>query len=273
VECAKKLSIRSMIKVEDIAFERPKNVMKKMQRSIEQRSNAKALNAADQIFVVNRYVAKQAQELYGVAADKIIIAPNGVNIDRFRVNRKGDPGKTVVFTGVMYYHRGLDFLIENASQIIEQNSDVKFRLVGAGPEKDKLQKLVSEKKIGQYFEFTGWVGWHEIPQILADAAIGLGPLKRTDVTRQAIPIKVLEYMASGLPVVALTETLPNDVLRHMENGYHVSDGEDFVEKVTKLLKDKDLNINMGVMSREIVEKEFDWKIVVGKMFRNYKTRM
>jgi len=269
VQCAKKLSIPSLVKVEDIAFEKPKGIVKKIQRGIEKGSNAKALNAADHVFVANDYVARQASELYGVSNGKISILPNGVNTDRFKPTRK-EQGKTIVFTGVMYYHRGLDFLIEHAPKIIERNTDVKFRLVGAGPELDKLQELVSAKRLEQYFEFTGWVGWQKIPKMLADATVGIGPLKHTQVTHQAMPIKVLEYMASGLPIVALENTLPANVLRHENNGYFVKDGDDFVEKVTRLLSDRDLNNAMGRKSREIAEQEFDWKKIASKLIESYQ---
>jgi glycosyltransferase involved in cell wall biosynthesis len=269
VACAKKLSIPSLIKVEDITFEQPKGFVKKIQRGIEKGSNAKALNAADHIFVVNDYVAKQANELYRVPNDKISILPNGVNIDRFKPARTGKT-KTIVFTGVMYYHRGLDFLIEHAPKIIERNEDTKFRLIGAGPELDKLQKLVNARKLDQYFEFTGWVGWNKIPEMLSDASIGIGPLKHTKVTYQAMPIKVLEYMASGLPIIALEDTLPRNVLKHEVNGYFVKDGENFADKVTKLLSNKELSSTMGAMSREIAEHEFDWRIIVGKIIEGYQ---
>ncbi len=269
VECAKRLSIPSLVKVEDIAFEAPKGLLKKVQRGVEQKSNAKALNATSHVFVVNDYVAGRAKELYGVDGRKISILPNGVSTDRFQVLRKGT-GKTVVFTGVMYYHRGLDFLIENAQEIVERNDGARFKLVGSGPELAKLQELVKKKKLDLYFEFTGWVGWPQIPGILAGAAIGLGPLKHTQVTHQALPIKVLEYMASGLPVVALENTLPENVLKHGMNGYFVKDGGDFVDKVSKLLADESLNAEMGKRSREIVEKDFDWRILVKKIIDGYK---
>jgi len=268
VECAKRLSIPSLVKVEDIAFETPKGFLKKVQRGIEQSSNAKALNAADHVFVVNDYVAGRAMELYGVDNNKISILPNGVNTERFQPRRKGI-GKTIIFTGVMYYHRGLDFLIENTQKIVERNDGVQFKLVGAGPELTKLQDLVKAKKLESYFEFTGWVGWPQIPGILAGAAVGLGPLKHTQVTHQALPIKVLEYMASGLPVIALENTLPENVLVHGVNGYFVKDGCDFADKVTELLSNESLNAEMGKKSREIVERDFDWKILVKKIVDGY----
>ena len=91
----------------------------------------------------------------------------------------------------MYYHRGLDILLEAIPYIIKKIPDTKFVLLGSGAEMDKLKKIVLENKLEDSVEFKGWLKREKIPENISDASIGIGPLRLTDVTSRALPIKVL----------------------------------------------------------------------------------
>ena len=112
----------------------------------------------------------------------------------------------------------------------------------------------------------GWISNDVIPDVLSKASIGLGPLRRTEVTHNALPIKVLEYMASSLPIVAASDTLPKDILIDGENGYFIKNYTDLALKIIEILSSKDKQHTMGEKSLEIAVN-FDWKIVVEKILK------
>ena len=95
----------------------------------------------------------------------------------------------------MYYHRGLDILFDALPKVIEEIPEMKLVLLGEGPERGKLQKIVKDKKLEKNIKFVGWVDRNEIPEYLSKSSIGIGPLRSTTVTKNALPIKILEYMA------------------------------------------------------------------------------
>jgi len=161
----------------------------------------------------------------------------------------------------MYHHRGLDVLLDSAPAVIKEVPNVKFVLLGDGPEMKKLQELVTKNNLESNIELKGWIERQSIPIYLSDASIGIGPLKRTTVTENALPIKVLEYMASGLPIIAKTGTLPNDVLINNENGYFIDNSSELSEKIIKLLKNPELVEKMGKNSLSMVQK-FSWEKIV-----------
>ena len=169
----------------------------------------------------------------------------------------------------MYYHRGLDILLEAIPYVIKKIPNAKFILLGSGGEMNKLKKIVSDKKLEKSVEFTGWINRDKIPQSISDASVGIGPLRLTDVTSRALPIKVLEYMAVSLPVIAKRGTLPLDVLENEKNGYFVDDVEDLVEKIIELLNDPKKVENMGIQSSNMVQK-FSWNNVVTDIIENVK---
>ena len=100
-----------------------------------------------------------------------------------------------------------------------------------------------------------------IPGKISDASVGIGPLRLTDVTTRALPIKVLEYMAVGLPIIAQEGTLSEDVLVNEKNGYFFNGEDDLVSKITLLLDKPEKIERMSQESTKMVQK-FSWDSVI-----------
>jgi len=258
VSCAKALGIPSIIKIDDAVYEKSSG-LKAIQRKIERMISTRSLRKASRVLVSNEPTKEIMKSYYNVDEEKISIVPNGVDLSFFSPAKK-DP-KKLVFSGVMYHHRGLDVLLESAPAVIKEVPNVKFVLLGDGPEMKKLQELVTKNNLESNIELKGWIERQSIPTHLSDASIGIGPLKRTTVTENALPIKVLEYMASGLPIIAKTGTLPNDILINNENGYFIDNSSELSEKIIKLLKNPELVEKMGKNSLSMVQK-FSWEKIV-----------
>ena len=268
LSCAKKLGIPLIIKVDDAVYEKSSG-LKSIQRKIEKIIISKSLHGAAKILVSNEETRKLLGNFYKISKEKISIVPNGVKLSIFKSTQQKEQRK-VVFSGVMYHHRGLDVLLESASKIVKKIPDVKFVLLGEGPEMKRLQSLVKEKKLDSNVEFTGWIDRKNIPSYLSDASIGIGPLKLTDVTSKALPIKVLEYMASSLPIIAKKGTLPDDVLVNENNGFFIDNVSELVEKIILLLEDQILVKKMGSESLRMVQK-FSWKNVINSILDIFKS--
>ena len=267
VEAGKELDIPSIIKIDDAIYQKVSGI-KSIQRRIEKMINGKTLRSGTKILVSNNDTKKVVINEYNVKSENISIVPNGVDLSLFKTNIKKNPEK-IVFAGAMYYHRGLDILLEAIPYVIKKIPNAKFILLGSGGEINKLKKIVSDKKLEKSVEFTGWINRDKIPQNISDASVGIGPLRLTDVTSRALPIKVLEYMAVSLPVIAKRGTLPLDVLENEKNGYFVDDVEDLVEKIIELLNDPKKVENMGIQSSNMVQK-FSWNNVVTDIIENVK---
>lgn len=265
ISCARELGIPSIIKVDDAVYEKSSGI-KSIQRKIEQMISTKALSKASKILVSNTPSKEIMKSYYKVNEEKISIVPNGVDLSFFKTKEK-DPNK-VVFSGVMYHHRGLDVLLDAAPQIIKEVPETKLVLLGDGPEMKKLKEIVKQENLDPNIEFKGWIDRKDIPEHLSNASIGIGPLKRTTVTENALPIKVLEYMASSLPIIAKTGTLPEDVLKNDENGWFVENSSELSEKIIKLEKNPELVIKMGKKSLDMVKK-FSWEKIAKSILEIY----
>jgi len=267
VSCGEKLGIPVIIKVDDAVYQKATG-LKNLQRKIEKMYNARTLQKGDKILVPNEYTKELVHNFYNVDLKKIAITPNGTEIDNF--NKSDLKMKQVIFSGAMYHHRGIDVLLDSVSYVIKKIPEVKFVLLGDGPEMPVLKKIVEERNLSKNVVFKGWINRNEIPRYLTESSIGIGPLRITDVTKHALPIKVLEYMASSLPIIAVNGTLPDDVLKDGENGFFIKDPKDLGEKIANLLENEELRKKMGEKSREIVTK-FDWKNIVESITNQYQT--
>ncbi len=267
VEAAKELGIPSIVKVDDAIYEKASGI-KLLQRKIEKMINGKTLRTGTKILVSNNDTKKTIIEEYGVKSEKISIIPNGVDLLLFNTATEKNQ-KKIVFAGAMYYHRGLDILLEAIPFVIKKISDAKFVLLGSGAEMNKLKKIVSDNNLENSVEFKGWIKREEIPKNISDASIGIGPLRLTDVTSRALPIKVLEYMAVSLPIIAQKGTLPSDVLENEKNGYFIENSNDLAEKIILLLNQPKKVESMGRQSSKMVQK-FDWENVVKLIINEYE---
>jgi len=264
VETAKILGIPSIVKVDDAIYEKA-NGIKSLQRKIEKMINGKTLRTGTKILVSNNDTKKIIIDEYNVSAKNIAIIPNGVDLSMFKTSVKKNP-KKIIFAGAMYYHRGLDVLLESIPLVVKEIPDVKFVLLGSGNEMDKLKEIVSKNKLDDSVEFKGWIKREDIPKNISDASIGIGPLRLTEVTSRALPIKVLEYMAVSLPVIAQKGTLPKDVLQNEKNGFFIENHIELAEKIILLLNEPKKVEDMGAHSLKLVQK-FSWNHVVSSIIK------
>ena len=267
VECGKEIQKPVLIKVDDAIYEKAKGI-KKIQRRIEKRYNSKTLQNADKVLVMNDFTKKIINEYYSVSNNRISIVTNGTDLEKFYNSKENN--KRVIFSGAMYHHRGIDVLLNCASQVIDQINDVEFLLLGDGPEMTRLREFVNKNNLSKNIIFKGWVQREKIPEFLATSSIGIGPLRITDVTKGALPIKVLEYMASSLPILAMKETLPEDILKDEINGYAITNSNELAQKIIHILKNDDLREQMGGNSNEMVQK-FDWKNVAESIINEFRS--
>ena len=263
VSCGEKLGIPVIIKVDDAVYQKATG-LKNLQRKIEKMYNARTLQKGDKILVPNEYTKELVHNFYNVDLKKIAITPNGTEIDNF--NKSDLKMKQVIFSGAMYQHRGIDILLESLAKILLKIPDMKLQLLGNGPEKDRLERIVEERGFSKNVEFKGWIDREKIPEYLAESKIGIGPLRSTTVTKNALPIKILEYMASSLPIISWENTLPKDVLKNGKNGFFVNSINELSEKIIFLFENDATCLEFGEESKKIVSK-YDWEDIVQKIIK------
>jgi glycosyltransferase involved in cell wall biosynthesis len=198
---------------------------------------------------------------------KIVELPWGAAVERFHIGRSVRPRPsppTVVFLGSFRaWHGALDF-VRAAGRLLDGGRDARFLLVGDGPERPAAEQIASAWP-GR-FRFTGAVTHEAVPELLANADVGVAPFTtaRHPALRAAgffwSPLKVYEYMAASLPVV--TPDIPplNEVVRDRQEGalYREGDVESLTAAIARLLDEPELAREIGARGRERVASRYSW---------------
>jgi glycosyltransferase involved in cell wall biosynthesis len=106
---------------------------------------------------------------------------------------------------------------------------------------------------------------------VAAADIGISWLPRDLWSRGKCSLKVLQYMAAGLPVVANPVGVQAQLIRHGENGFLVETPEQWAEAVGRLARDPDLRRRFGLAGRRRIEREFSVAVGAGRWLEVLQT--
>ena len=114
---------------------------------------------------------------------------------------------------------------------------------------------------------------HEIPQLIAESDICVAPLGFNDrnVTQGACPIKVLEYMAGGRPLLASNLPIVRELVREDIDGLLFSPGDhaDLAQKVLMLLGDAELSKRLADSASDRALTQFTWHESQKKLVKVY----
>jgi glycosyltransferase involved in cell wall biosynthesis len=110
--------------------------------------------------------------------------------------------KVITYMGSFFYFSGLPEVIRAFATQVGKDTDVKLLLIGGGEQEKELLALVSELELNDRVIFTGFVPYVQLPKYLRISDVAINPLKISTVASVAFPHKVLQYLATGLPVVS-----------------------------------------------------------------------
>jgi len=140
--------------------------------------------------------------------DRVGVWTSGVDLERFQPSSRsikselGLAGKrVVVYHGVLSPNRGLQNAIRAIALASSEMDALRFLVVGDGPGRQELEALARERGIADQVIFTGQRAYQEIPYYLAAADVGILPFPNIEWWAVSSPIKLMEYLAMGLPVV------------------------------------------------------------------------
>jgi len=222
-----------------------------------------SFRVADHVVTVNGSLRTVARERGGVSVEAVTVVGNGPHLSRVisrpsAVEKRGAAGGGVCcWVGMMGPQDGLDLVLRAlAHLVLEQGrDDVHAVFIGDGEQRPEAEQLVDQLGLRAHVEFTGWLGEAEVFEHLQAADVGLEP----NMERVVSPVKVMEYMASGLPFVAF-DLVETRILGE-GSGEYVPPGDvvAFAEAVDALLADPARRDQMGDVGRQLVTDRVAWE--------------
>jgi len=228
------------------------------------------LRAAARIFVVSE-VERRNLLRAGIAEEKIVVNPNGVDTEKFRPDIGGElerarlglaPDETLVgFVGTFGPWHGVLALAE-AITLIPPAARIKFLLVGGGSLKGEVERVLTEAGALERVIFAGVVEHERVPAMLDACDVLASPhVPLADGSEFfGSPTKLFEYMAMGKGIVASRLGQIGDVLADEETALLVEPGHvrQLSDAIQRLAASKELRQRLGAAARDAAIARHTW---------------
>ena len=267
LEAARAAGIPTVLEVNAPLIEEQQRYRQLHDIEAARQSARRAFAAADVLVAVSAGVAEYL-ERFAEARGRVHVIANGVDTERFaQVEGVTRPAAfTIGFVGTLKPWHGVEVLLHAFARFHAATADSRLRIVGFGPEHDALVAQAEQLGIGAAVEFTGAVDPEHIPALLAQMDIGVAPYPET-ADFYFSPLKVYEYMAAGLAVVASRIGQLDDLIEDGQDGLLCppGDADALAAAFTLLHTDRDLLHSLGRRARGKVKAEHTWTSVARKV--------
>ncbi len=210
----------------------------------------------------------------GVAAEKITVIPNAVDIDKFAFGEKADPDllqqlglqdkQILGFIGSFYAYEGLLLLLEALPEIIKIQPNTRLLLVGGGPQLQKIKDKIQTLNLQAFVKLIGRVPHDEVQRYYNLVDILVYPRLSMRLTDLVTPLKPLEAMAQGRLLVASDVGGHHELIRDKQTGYlfRAGDKGSLAETVLNAFEDQKNWEQIRQAGRRYVEDERNWQTSV-----------
>ncbi|MEE9378540.1 MAG: glycosyltransferase family 4 protein, partial [Candidatus Lokiarchaeia archaeon] len=217
-----------------------------------------AFIASNYILIYGDSFIKYAKKV-GVPKRKIRVSPTGINYNPKLLDENirhllniGNSEKIVLFVGLLNKRKGIDLIIKTANLLRDEN--IKFVLVGDGPEKENYLKFISNLGLSENVKFLG--NRLDVHNFYNQADIFFFPSRG-----EGLPGVLMEAMIYQVPIVSSNIPGVRDLVKHMENGI-LCETEDIIcykKAIKRLLGDEKLRNEFKKNGINTIKSKYLWK--------------
>lgn len=192
-------------------------------------------------------------------ARQVVVIPNGVDYNLFAAAQVKEPhSPTLVYLGAFQSWSGLDLVIRAFPDIVKRIPSARLLLIGGGAEEDTYKRLAQDAGCQDRIIFYGYLPYEDIPAVMREGDIGIAMHVPNERIKYSCSMKILQYMASGMPVVTTNISERAALVRESGAGLAIPfNSECFVGAVTNLLLDQARYITCAQNAIACAQR-YDW---------------
>jgi len=211
------------------------------------------------VTAISTALAARAERL-GVKQENLFITPNGLYFDDVPQNVQKIPGQ-VICVGRLSWEKAHNNTLDAWVEVLKVFPEAKLVFVGEGPEREKIEKQISDLKLGDSVTLTGNVTHDEVLQKMSESEVFVCPslaegLGNVFIEAQACGVTPIGTRVGGIP----------DIIRHEENGLLIEpkNSSQIADSIIRLLKNDALRNKLRSKGLE-TSRKFEWQGILEKI--------
>jgi glycosyltransferase involved in cell wall biosynthesis len=230
------------------------------------------------VICCSNYMISHVGWAFGLPQDKLVMIPNGVNVQEYEKYRDTDLSqfrrkfalpeeKIVLFVGRLVYEKGIHVLINAVPKVLEK-VNAKFVVVGDGYMKQPLSNLIKDTGLAHKVLFTGFVDEETLRNLQKCADVSIVPS-----LFEPFGIVAIEAMAAKSPVVVADTGGLSEIVEHDVTGVKVypNNSDSLVWGITKVLLDEKYANELKNNAYQKVQEYYNWDKISQQTKNIYKT--
>jgi len=264
MEFAAETGVPGLLEVNAPLIEEQDRYRELVHRDLAVRATARACASASYVLPVSENLRPYLHN-FDVPNERIVVVPNAVDVQRFFPSKPDTHAPaprefSIGFLGSLKPWHGVDTLITALKQVSRDHPHTRLTIIGDGPERGRLATMAAERGLEDVVEFTGSLPHQAIPARLRALDCAVAPYPQTD-NFYFSPLKLFEYMATGLPVVASDIGQIAECITHEKNGLlcRPGDPESLARQISRLIGDPELAEQISGNARRHAVEKFSWE--------------
>lgn len=221
----------------------------------------KAALMPDTIVSVSQTTAERITTVLGVEK-KITISPNGIDLSEINKVKPAAKQSDIIYAGRLMDFKHIDILIEAIALVKQTEKNIRCIIIGDGPEKNRLEKLVKKYNLEKHILFLGFLKHHsEVYAYFKSSKIFVLPS-----TREGFGIAILEANACGLKAVTINH--PNNAATELINSHTGELAEPNEKSLAKHIENL-LNKKQDIGEKQVVKEHYNWDLITKNLLTIY----
>ncbi len=217
---------------------------------------------SDQVWAGNKYLADEARTINA----HVSVVPTAINLTKYDLEIKPPPETLysefvdIVWIGSRSTSKYLKLVLPALEALAKNNPLLRL-------------KIIADFDLDTKYIRTLPVQWQEKTEAseLRSSSIGIAPMIDNSWTRGKCALKVLQYMASGLPVVSSAAGVNKEIVIDGENGFLVTSDTQWIQRLQQLANDARMCRSMGNKGKQFVSEHYSEANSFGTMLAGLNT--
>ena len=200
---------------------------------------------------------------------QVSVIGNGVELEQFSGDVQpawqADTPKRIIFTGNLAPYQGIDALLEAFALALRQRRDIRLVIV-TDSDFSPYEQTARHLGARDFVDIVPAPPFAHLPALLETAHIAANPRVEAD----GMPVKLLNYMAAGKPIVSFAGSAPG--LTHGHTAWLIAGGDPlaFGQGILDLLENPERAHALGIRARRFVAEHYRWPVIAERIEDVYR---